>query len=99
MTDKYSINKKTLSVREARAQFATLINQASELGFASIVTKYNEPVAMIVPISHGEKLTRLEKKQQALDSAAGLWRDRKESAVELARTIRDKNDRYEKIFD
>ena len=99
MATNYTIKDKSLSVREARAQFASLINQASELGFASIVTKYNQPVAMIVPITRARPLTRLEKKQQALDRAAGLWRDRKESAVELARTIRNKNDRYEKIFD
>jgi len=99
MSIKYSVKSKTLSVREARAQFASLINQASELGISSIVTKYNQPIAMIVPLNTGKRLSRTEKKQQVLDAAAGLWSDRKETAQALAQKLRTENERYEKVFD
>jgi antitoxin (DNA-binding transcriptional repressor) of toxin-antitoxin stability system len=99
MPTKYTRAQKSLSVREARAQFTTLIDQAFEHGLTSVVTRYDKPVAMIVPIRGSKHLSQLEKKQLALDAAAGIWSDREESATVLARRLRNANNRYEEIFD
>ena len=100
MSSEYKRSPTTLSVREARAQFATIISQAAASGTVSIVTKYNTPVAMIVPISTKDRqATEQTKIQKALDAAAGIWADRTESTAAVSARLRNATNRYEKIFD
>lgn len=51
-----------VSLSEARAQFTSLVNYAADVGKRTIITKFNRPVAAIVPVSD---LARLEQADAA----------------------------------
>ncbi len=48
---------KTINLKEAKTTFSAII-EAAQHGEPTIVTKYGQPAAMIVPIAEGRKLLR-----------------------------------------
>ena len=65
----------TLSIREAREQFAELVNQAAIAKKEFLITKFGKLQAMIVPV---KKTIRQKRDFSGLDAAFGMWKDRKD---------------------
>ena len=51
---------KTVRIRDAKAGFSALIADA-ERGQPTLITRHNQPTAMIVPVRAGQQLYPLEK--------------------------------------
>lgn len=67
MAGKYTLSKKIYSIREARAQFSTLVQQSNEYGQPVTIAKYGKPIAQIIPINQdSSKVKRLSQNDHFL---------------------------------
>lgn len=63
-----------ISIQDTRNNLASLVNQTSITGKQFIITKFGKPSAMLVPVA----AINFGKKDDALDAAFGIWKDRKD---------------------
>ena len=79
-----------------RAQFSTVLNQVDQDGESFLITKYDQPVAYIIPFAQlGDRHQFDSKNQNILNATRGLWKNRSLSSIKLARKLRKQAERYE----
>lgn len=65
MAGKYKLSEKIYSIREARAQFSTLVQQSNEYGQPVTIAKYGKPIAQIIPVNQdSSKVSRKKRLSQ-----------------------------------
>jgi len=82
------MNYTVVSLKEARDRFSELIERAALVREAFMVTKFDYPKAMIVPVE--EKFS--EKKQSsrdALNNFIGMWKNRRD-IIDGSRWVSDR---------
>ncbi len=64
----------SVSIKETRENLSHLVDQVAIANKKFLITKFNKPKAMIVPIS---AKTKTRKSLSGLDATFGMWKDRK----------------------
>lgn len=93
----YNMIVNTISVKDARSNFAEVLEKVSTGKERYIISKFGKAKAMLVPMSDDVLTTRetiLKQRRKALNDAKGMWKDN-----DLTLNLRKKSStRYGKIF-
>ena len=68
----------TYSIKEAREQFSSLIDQVAIGNKQFLVTKFGKPRALITQAKPDMERIREKQRRRALELTFGMWKDRKD---------------------
>ncbi len=89
-------NIRQITIKETREQLAQIIEEVSIGKRSYLITKFNKPKAMLVPVESIKK----NPKGKGLESSFGIWSSRKDmlDSAKWVREVREKlTSRYDKI--
>ncbi len=84
------MDMKSYTVKEARANISSIMDEVSKTGEPVVVTKFGKATVYIAPI-YNKKVLSLEQRKKVIEEVAGMWKDRKD--------LKRRQVRYDKIFD
>lgn len=73
------MNYTVVSLKDARDRFSELIERAALVKEAFMVTKFDHPKAMIVPVEE-KFLSEKQSSREALNNFIGIWKNRRDIA-------------------
>lgn len=69
------MNPTIVSLKDARQQFSELIDRAALVRESFVVTKFDKPKAMIVPVP-AQFMVKKGRRKLGVTALVGLWKDR-----------------------